>query len=196
MNKANLNDLLKPFEAKEQKLVEITTEKPKIEEKKEEPVKPKISSKTKILVNGEPAELYHYKLASCCNPVQGDSIFAFLTSADGLKIHRSNCPNATNLLARYGYRVMKAEWVVSGDSTFVAELKIIGVDEGVGVIQNIMNAISSEMGLNIRSFNIQGGDEGYFEGDISLMVTNTDQLNMVIKSLLKLESVSDVTRVK
>lgn len=196
MNKANLNDMLKPFEVKEQKLVEITIDKPKIEEKKEEPVKPKISSKTKILVNGEPAELYHYKLANCCNPVQGDSIFAFLTSADGLKIHRSNCPNATNLLARYGYRVMKAEWVVSGDSTFVAELKIIGVDEGVGVIQNIMNAISSEMGLNIRSFNIQGGDEGYFEGDISLMVTNTDQLNMVMKSLLKLESVSDVTRVK
>ncbi len=196
MDKASLNDLLKPFEVKEQKLVEIPVEKPKVEENKTGPVKSKISAKTKILVNGEPAELYHYKLANCCNPVQGDSIFAFLTSADGLKIHRSNCPNATNLLARYGYRVMKAEWVVSGDSQFVAVIKITGVDEGVGVIQQIMNAISSEMGLNIRSFNIQGGDEGYFEGDISLMVTNTDQLNLVTKSLLKLESVSDVTRVK
>ena len=194
--KANLNDMLKPFEVKEQKLVEVAQTKPKIEEKKPEAPKSKISSKTKILVNGEPAELYHYKLANCCNPVQGDSIFAFLTSSDGLKIHRTSCSNATNLLARYGYRVMKADWVVSGDSTFVAELKIIGVDEGVGVISQIMNTISSDMGLNIRSCNIQGGDEGYFEGDISLQVANTDQLNMVIKSLLKLESVSNVERVK
>ena len=196
MDKVSLNDLLKPFQVKEQRLIEIPVEKPKIEGKKGTVDKPKISPKTKILVNGEPAELYHYKLANCCNPVQGDNIFAFLTSADGLKIHRSNCPNATNLMARYGYRVMNAEWVVSGDSTFVAVLKIIGVDEGVGVIQQIMNTISSEMSLNIRSFNIQGGDEGYFEGDISLVVTNTDQLNLVVRNLLKLESVSDVRRVK
>ncbi|HHM20841.1 MAG TPA: bifunctional (p)ppGpp synthetase/guanosine-3',5'-bis(diphosphate) 3'-pyrophosphohydrolase [Bacteroidetes bacterium] len=196
MGDSNVNALLKPFEVKNQKLVEIPVEKPKSPDKKETVQKPKIPAKTKILVNGEPADLYHYKLANCCNPVQGDSIFAFLTSSDGLKIHRTNCPNATNLLARYGYRVMKAEWVVSGDSTFVAVLKIIGVDEGVGVIQQIMNTVSAEMGLNIRSFNIQGGDEGYFEGDISLLVTNTDQLNLVIKNLLKLESISTVNRVK
>ncbi len=196
VEKASLNDLLKPFEVKDHKLVEIPVEKPKVEEQKQPSPKPKITAKTKILVNGEPAELYHYKLANCCNPVQGDNIFAFLTSSDGLKIHRSNCPNATNLLARYGYRVMKAEWVISGDSTFVAELKIIGVDEGVGVIQQIMNTISSDLELNIRSFNIKGGDEGYFEGDISLLVANTDQLTLVTKSLLKLESVADVRRIK
>lgn len=196
MEEKSLNDLLKPFDVKDQKLIERVVEQPKVPIRKAEIVKPKISTKTKILVNGEPAELYHYKLAGCCNPVQGDGIFAFLTSGDGLKIHRSNCPNATNLLARYGYRVMKAEWVISGDSTFVAELKIIGVDEGVGVIQQIMNTISTEIGLNIRSFNIQGGDEGYFEGDISLMVINTDQLYLVTKALLKLESVAEVNRVR
>ena len=198
MEEKRLNGLLKPFEVKNHKLVEMPPEEePKVVvEKKGEPSKLQITAKTKILVNGEPAELYPYKLSACCNPVQGDSIFAFLTSLDGLKIHRSSCPNATNLLARYGYRVMKAEWVINTDSTFVAELKIVGVDEGVGVIQQIMQTISSEMALNIRSFNIQGGDEGYFEGNVSLMVTNTDQLNMVIKSLLKLNSVANVTRVK
>jgi GTP pyrophosphokinase len=191
----NLIDTLKRFEVKDQKLVEIPTS-PAVEvEKKIEPVKPRISTKTKILVNGEPAELYHYKLANCCNPVQGDEIFAFLTSKEGLKIHRSNCPNATNLLAKYGYRVMKAEWVVSSDSTFVADLRITGVDEGVGVIERLMHKISSELGLNIRSFQIEGGDEGYYEGKISLLVQNKDQLNLVIKSLKKLESVENVSRI-
>ncbi|MEK7254317.1 MAG: TGS domain-containing protein, partial [Bacteroidota bacterium] len=105
-------DALKNFEVKEQKLVEIQgtpVAAPATEKKPEAPhVRQRISPKTKILVNGEPADLYHYKLATCCNPVQGDEIFAFLTSKEGLKIHRSNCSNATNLLAKYGYRVMKA----------------------------------------------------------------------------------------
>jgi GTP pyrophosphokinase len=195
----NLIDTFKNFTVKEQKLLEIQNEPPAPQEveKKEEPsARRRISPKTKILVNGEPAELYHYKLANCCNPVQGDDIFAFLTSTDGLKIHRTNCPNATNLLAKYGYRVMKAEWVVSGDSTFVADLKITGVDVGVGVIEKLMHKISTELGLNIRSFQIQGGDEGYYEGKISLQVLNKDQLNLVIKSLKKLESVETVTRVE
>lgn len=191
-----VNDLIKPFEVKEQKLVEIPIEKEIIPEEEIKRPRRKISAKTKILVNGEPADLYHYKLANCCNPVQGDNIFAFLTSSDGLKIHRSNCPNATNLLARYGYRVMKAEWVISDKTTFVAELKITGIDQGVGVIQEIMNTVSNQHGLNIRSFNIKGGDEAYFEGKISLMVANTDQLYVITQALLELESVSDVIRVK
>ncbi|MFQ5445379.1 MAG: RelA/SpoT family protein [Saprospiraceae bacterium] len=195
----NLLNALKRFEVKEQKLVEIPTESvkpPTGPEKKPGAAVSRISAKTRILVNGEPAELYHYKLAACCNPVQGDDIFAFLTSSEGLKIHRSNCPNATNLLARYGYRVMKAEWVISSDSTFVADLKITGVDEGIGVIERLMHKISTELGVNIRSFQIEGGFEGYYEGKISLMVANKDQLKVVIKALKKLESVSSVVRIE
>jgi GTP diphosphokinase / guanosine-3',5'-bis(diphosphate) 3'-diphosphatase len=195
----NLLNALKRFEVKEQKLVEIPAAALKTlpaPEKKTGPAPPRISDKTKILVNGEPAELYPYKLANCCNPVQGDSIFAFITSSEGLKIHRSNCPNATNILARYGYRVMKAEWVISSDSTFVADLKITGVDEGIGVIERLMHKISTELGLNIRSFHIDGGNEGYYEGKISLLVANKDQLNVVMRALKKLESVGSVVRIE
>ena len=191
----NLIDTLKNFDVKEQKLVDVQSIVPApVYDKKPEILRPKISTKTKILVNGEPAELYHYKLATCCNPVQGDDIFAYLTATEGLKIHRSNCPNATNLLARYGYRVMKAEWVVSTDTTFVAELRITGVDEGVGVIERLTKEISA-LGLNIRSFHIEGGDESYYEGRISLMVANKDQLVIVIKALKKLPFVENVTRI-
>ena len=196
LEKIQVNEILKPFEVKEQKLVEIPVEKTEAETEEAKRPRKKITEKTKILVNGEPAELYPYKLANCCNPVQGDNIFAFLTSTDGLKIHRTNCPNATNLLARYGYRVMKAEWVISGKTTFVAELKITGIDAGIGVIQEIMDKVSNQHGINIRSFNIKGGDEAYFEGKISLVVANTDQLYVITQALLELESVADVIRLK
>lgn len=194
----NINSLLKTFSVKEQKLVVTPGVKsiitPTEKGRHPEPIFKKSTSRAKILLNGEPAENYHYKLANCCNPVQGDDIFAFLTINDGMKIHRTNCPNATNLLAKYGYRVMKAEWIQSNESTFVANLKITGIDEGVGVIERLMNIISSELGLNIRSFQIEGGDEGYFEGKISLLVTNKNQLNLAIKTLQKLEAIETVVR--
>jgi GTP pyrophosphokinase len=194
----NLIDTLKNFDVKEQKLIEaqVVAPAPVVPdfEKKTDPPRQKISAKTKILVNGEPADLYHYKLATCCNPVQGDDIFAFLTAKEGLKIHRTNCPNATNLIARYGYRMMKAEWVVSTDTTFVADLQITGVDEGIGVIERLTKEIST-LGLNIRSFHIDGGDQGYYEGKISLMVANKDQLTLVIKALKKLPFVENVIRI-
>ena len=160
-------------------------------------VKPKknFTGKTRILVGGEPADQYNYSFASCCNPLPGDDIFAFLSQNAGLKIHRTSCPNAVHLMANYGYRIMKAEWVSSPDSTFVADLKITGIDDGPGIIERLTHEISTKLGVNIRSFNIHG-DEGYFEGKISLFIANTDQLNMAIRTLKNLRNVSTVTRIE
>ncbi len=149
----------------------------------------------KLLINGQPAEQYNYSLASCCEPVQGDKVFAFITSSAGIKIHRINCPNATHLVANYSYRVMKAEWVNSKNVSFVAHLKITGVDGGVGVIERLSQKISTALGLNIRSFYIDGS-EGYFEGRISLIVANKDQLNQAIKALKQLPDISSVIRIE
>jgi GTP pyrophosphokinase len=155
----------------------------------------KLTDKPTLLINGEPAERFDYTFATCCNPVQGDAIFAYLTSNAGLKIHRSSCPNATNLMANYGYRVMKAEWVSTTDSTFVVDLEITGIDDGPGVIERLTNKISTMLGLNIRSFSIEG-DEGYFTGRISLLVRNRDQLYMAVQALKNLDNISTVSRMK
>ena len=151
-------------------------------------------TKSNILVHGESADQYEYSLAQCCKPVQGDDIFGYLTTGQGLKIHRINCKNATHLLANYSYRVLKAEWANKSGSNFMAELSIIGVDSGPGVIQALTNEISNNLGINIRSFSIQG-DEGYFEGKISLFVKNKDQLNHVIAAIKRLDGINNVTRI-
>ncbi|MCB0638736.1 MAG: bifunctional (p)ppGpp synthetase/guanosine-3',5'-bis(diphosphate) 3'-pyrophosphohydrolase [Lewinella sp.] len=148
---------------------------------------------TRLLINGEPGEQYDYTLATCCNPVQGDQIFAYLTANAGLKIHRVNCPNAANLMVNYGYRIMKAEWVVTDNTSFVTKLRITGIDDGPGVIERLTHNISSLLGLNIRSLNIEGED-GYFEAELSIVVRNTDQLNQAVYALKNLSNVSTVTR--
>jgi GTP pyrophosphokinase len=155
--------------------------------------RPSRVNKSNILVNGEPADMYQYSLASCCNPVQGDDIFAYLTTHSGLKIHRTTCSNATQLLANYGHRVLKADWVDHSQTNFVVELKVTGVDSGPGVIQNLTNELSNKLGINIRSFTIEG-KEGYFEGRIGIVVLNKDQINLVIQSLERLDGIDTVER--
>ncbi|HRW75186.1 MAG: bifunctional (p)ppGpp synthetase/guanosine-3',5'-bis(diphosphate) 3'-pyrophosphohydrolase [Lewinellaceae bacterium] len=193
----NLHEL-KKFKVDGQKLIPPSMDVVQETEKVVEPVHPTTFRKTtppKLLINGEPADQYDYSLANCCNPVMGDDVFAFLSSSSGMKIHRTTCPNATNLMANYGYRVMKAEWVQAGSASFKVDLLVTGIDAGPGVIERLSQRISSTLGLNIRSFYIDG-DEGFFEGKISLIVNNKDQIIQAIQALKTLDGVSSVTRVE
>jgi len=161
--------------------------KPKKKEKKRK-------SRSNILVDGESIDQYDFSLARCCLPVQGDDIFGYLTAGNGLKVHRINCKNATHLLANYSYRVLKAEWSGQFETNFIVELSIEGVDSGPGVITKLSNEISNNLGINIRSFSMEG-TEGYFIGKVTIFVLNKDQLNKVMQAISKLDGISNVTRV-
>ena len=171
-----------------------------VESPKTDDAPPTRSSKAKpdhkdmIFVNGEPASMYAFSLAQCCTPVKGDDIFGFLTLNTGLKIHRTDCPNATNMIANYGYRTLKAEWGDQRVADFHVKLALEGVDSGVGVISKISEVISGKMGLDIRSFNIEG-EEGVFAAKIKLAVKNKDQLKLAIKNLEKIDGIATVLRI-
>ncbi|MDG1716936.1 MAG: RelA/SpoT family protein [Saprospiraceae bacterium] len=188
---------LKAFEVVDHNLILREVERPA--QQQQQPSDDKKSkklnkNKSSILINGEPAEMYQYSLSNCCNPVQGDDIFGYLTATTGLKIHRTNCPNATHLMANYGYRILKSEWSNSVSSEFVVDLLVTGVDSGVGVIQALTNEISNKLGIDIRSFAI-AGTEGVFEGRISIVVKNTNQLTVVLRAVEKVDGVSSATRI-
>ena len=151
--------------------------------------------KMQLLIGGENAEHYDYSFATCCNPMPGDKVFAYLTSNAGLKIHKIACANANNLFTNYGYRIMKAEWISIGKKSFIAELVLTGIDSGPGVIERLTQKISGKLGLNIRSFYIDG-HEGYFEGKISLVVPNKEYLKVAIRALKSMEGISSVSRVE
>ncbi|HRP83173.1 MAG TPA: RelA/SpoT family protein [Saprospiraceae bacterium] len=149
-------------------------------------------NKSFLLINGESADKFSYQFATCCHPLPGDDIFAFVTTANTLKIHRASCPNSEHLLASYGYRVLKAEWANFVSSSFLEELVITGTDKGQGVILAITETIN-KFGLNIKSFTI-AGNEGVFEGLVKLEIRDLDQLNALIKALKNIPYISNVRR--
>ena len=136
---------------------------------------------------------WDYKLAKCCSPVYGDRIFAFVTIAEGVKIHRENCPNARQMAQKFGYRILEACWAsAEQDILFQADLWVTGYDE-IGVISRLTDLISKEMKTNIRSISLQTND-GIFEGTISIMVQDTGSLDMLINRIKKVKGVHTVAR--
>jgi GTP pyrophosphokinase len=145
------------------------------------------------LVFGKEEEKLDFTLSKCCNPISGDKVFGFITINDGIKIHKKNCPNSISLQSNYAYRIMLAKWIDSTKQDFKVILHISGVDNK-GIINNVTRIISNNMGVFIHSINI-AGDEGVFDGKISLSVKNISQLNKLIKSIQKVEGVKKVERV-
>jgi GTP pyrophosphokinase len=132
-----------------------------------------------------------YKLAKCCNPIYGDEIFGFVSS-QGIKIHRMNCPNAKDMFSRFAYRVIPAKWSGKSGSIYTVTLRVIGNDD-IGIINNLTSIIAKENGINMRSISIDSND-GLFQGNISVMLNNTDMLNGLIKKLKTVKGVKEVSR--
>ena len=152
-----------------------------------------ITSKYDQLVFGKEEEKLDYKLSKCCNPIPGDKVFGFLTINDGIKVHKMNCPNAISLQSNYAYRIMKAKWIDSTAQDFKVILHISGVDNK-GIVNNLTKIISNNMGVFINSINI-AGDEGVFDGKISLTVKNKSQLSKLMKNIESVDGVKKIERV-
>jgi GTP pyrophosphokinase len=144
------------------------------------------------LLIGEDLQKIDYTLAACCNPIPGDDVFGFVTVNEGIKIHRTNCPNAAQLMANYGYRVVKAKWNKQQELTFLTGLHIIGIDD-VGLINNITKVISNDFKVNMRSITVDT-DNGIFDGSIMIFVNDKEHLDNLIENLLRVKGVTGVTR--
>lgn len=144
------------------------------------------------LLIGEDLQKLDYKLSACCNPIPGDDVFGFVTVGDGIKIHRTNCPNAAKLMSNYGYRIVKAKWNSQKELAFLTGLHITGIDE-VGLINQITTVISSDFKVNMRSITVDT-NEGIFEGSIMVYVNNTRHLDNLIAKLKEVVGVTSVTR--
>ncbi|PUZ27522.1 GTP pyrophosphokinase [Chitinophaga costaii] len=147
-----------------------------------------------LIIFGESSDKIAYKLANCCRPIPGDDVFGFVTASEGLKIHRTNCPNAAQLLAHYGHRVVKTKWVKNREISFLTGLRIVGMDD-VGVIHKITNVISGELKINISGLSIES-KEGLFEGRIQVFVHDKEELDELVVRLHKLDGIQTVDRLE
>jgi len=145
-----------------------------------------------LIVFNEDDDILEYKIAQCCNPIPGDEIFGFLSVEEGIKVHADQCPNSIELRANYSYRILNAKWTLKENLDFLANIKINGIDS-VGLINRITEIISKQMHVNIKAINVVG-DDGIFDGEITLKVHNENFLNQVTSKLKKIEGIDEISR--
>ena len=151
------------------------------------------SFKDDVLVIDQNLKGLDFKLAKCCNPIYGDDVFGFVTISGGIKIHREDCPNANEMKARFGYRIVKAKWAgKSQGKQYPITLRVIGHDD-IGIVTNISSIINKETGILLRSISISSND-GLFSGMLTVMVDDTSKLEMLIKKLRTVKGVKQVNR--
>ena len=152
----------------------------------------KISKSKLIEFDGKKDDI-QYSLSKCCKPIPGDDIYGFVTVNEGIKVHRTSCKNSPELLSKYAYRIIKANWYSKSDFNLVTSLVIDGTDR-VGVIDDVTKIISSQLKVNMKSINVDLKD-GIFHGKIELFVSDTLQLSKLMKKLQNVRNVTFVKRV-
>lgn len=153
-----------------------------------------LSDKDKdILVIDQNIKGVEYSLAKCCSPIYGDEVFGFVTANRGIKIHRNDCPNAQRLKENLGYRIIPAKWAGKGNSMYAITLRIIGHDD-IGIVNNITSIIAKEKNVTLRSIDIKSSEDGLFAGTLTIMIDNTNQLNLLIKKIRTVKGVKNLVR--
>lgn len=120
-------------------------------------------------------------------------VFGFVTVNEGIKIHKSDCPNAIGLQSNYAYRIMIAKWIDSSQEEFKAIIKITGMDS-LGLTNQLTKVISNNMHVNIQSISLST-EAGIFEGQVTVIVQNNTILKKLILNIKKIEGVDKVIRI-
>ena len=135
---------------------------------------------------------FDFNVSTCCNPIPGDDVIAFNFPGEPLQIHRSNCPKAIQLSARFGNNIVKAKWQPKSEIAFLAELKITALDTK-GLLNRMTNLLSNEMQLNLHMLHMEAKQD-LVEAIISIYVHNTKELDDLIVKLNKLKEIQKVVR--
>jgi GTP pyrophosphokinase len=142
---------------------------------------------------GDAKDKFDYKISPCCNPIPGDEVFGFVTVGDGIKIHKTNCPNAMHLQANFAYRTIKAVWEDKSKKEFLTGIRFTGTDD-FGLVSKITYIISQDSELKIKSIKFDA-DHGVFEGKVMLYVQDTAQLTELSKKLQVVKGIHNIKRI-
>lgn len=152
----------------------------------------KESGKQNSLVVNQLDQESNYTLASCCNPIPGDEAIALLSEDQPAQIHKKDCPIATELLSQQGDKMVPVQWKSLRMMAYPATIRLKGIDN-LGLVGNITRIISFESKVNMRSIRFET-NQGVFDGEIELFISNSEDLNNLIDKLSKIKGVESITR--
>ncbi len=148
----------------------------------------KTRSESGIIVKG--IENCLVRLSHCCNPVPGDSIVGYITRGRGVSVHRTDCPNIIAMSEEN--RMIDVRWTEAVRKAYPVDLAILAVD-GDGLLIQIANVIADSK-LPLLAVNARKTRDNYGLFDLTVQITEREELDRLIRKLHKIENVLDVSR--
>ena len=129
------------------------------------------------------------KLSKCCNPLPGDEIIGYITRGRGVSVHRKDCVNIKDLFKEEN-RIIDVAWEKEQQASYYVNLTVLANDR-LGLLADIMNVLSNTK-ANLVEINGKTGKIALI--DITIEIKNLDELNNILKSIRKVDSVYEVKR--
>ena len=133
----------------------------------------------------------NYQIASCCHPIPGDDAVGFLSEDNKVIVHKMDCSTLARLKASYGSRLLQTQWEEYSDR-FQASIHIVGIDQK-GILQSIVNIISTNMSINMKKMNVTA-DQGVFSCDLDVLVSDATVVTNLCREIKKVKGVNSATR--
>jgi GTP pyrophosphokinase len=136
-----------------------------------------------------------FEIAECCIPIPGDDVTGYRDPASGkIIVHKTSCSELTRIASSHGENIVTGiRWSSHKVMSYLSIVSLQGIDR-VGILLDLVGVITGELNINIRELKIQSHD-GIFEGEISLYVTSTDDLNAVIAKIKRIKGVDKAQRI-
>jgi GTP pyrophosphokinase len=155
--------------------------------------KPKKQEETYI-IGGKDDDGHSFVIASCCNPIPGDSVVGIKSPDGKITVHKKSCPVAEEIAATHGDWVVVPKWLEAAEAkAFLVRISLKGLDR-VGLLNEISRFLSLVMGANMRRLNLSA-DDGIFSGYIDLYVNSKDVLEKILRKLTTIEGIESVSRI-
>lgn len=145
----------------------------------------KVSIKNDIIVEG--IDEIKVNIASCCKPIPGDRIVGYITKGNGISVHRSVCPNVSEI----DERLIDVKWNDTTNKKYTTNILVCASENKTVLIDIISKTSSSE--IVIQSINTINTSEDYMF-DIMLLVPDKEKLFKFIRDLEMLENITRVER--
>ncbi|NLB78076.1 MAG: bifunctional (p)ppGpp synthetase/guanosine-3',5'-bis(diphosphate) 3'-pyrophosphohydrolase, partial [Clostridiaceae bacterium] len=136
------------------------------------------------------------RISRCCNPVPGDEIVGYITRGRGVSVHRKDCSNIRNTVIDGDARLIEVYWYksVSTNVSYLAEITLKAHDRS-GLIVEITNAIG-ESRIPLRAINARTSKDMSVLMQMTLEISNTDQLDRIIAKMSRIKDVFEISRNK
>lgn len=152
-----------------------------------------LSANPEVFMLGDTSESIRYKMAPCCNPIPGDKVVGFQLSNNEIIIHQVNCPHAIEQMSKFGNRIIKTKWRKEQNISFLTGIRVQGFDKK-GMLKEILDIITSQLNLNIRSLHIETKDS-VFSGTLMFYIENLQALHELMEKLKGIDNLEKIERI-